>query len=149
MRSSGTCLPRCWFTSFVKSYFGMTASQLLLPQLPSAKVTCWNLSGISPLSASRSCHFSPTSSGPLLEFTGPLCAVPCWGRTREPVGLKAGRRSSRREETEGSGVWLHPTFPWPPGPLQFSHPPYPELRAPKYEQRQGDGQGNSPITCKI
>ena len=34
-------------------------------------------------------------------------------------------------------------------PLQFSHPPYPELRAPKYEQRQGEGQGNSPITCKI
>ena len=63
MRSSGTCLPRCWFTSFVKSYFGMTASQLLLPQLPSAKVTCSNLSSISPLSASCSCHFSPTPSG--------------------------------------------------------------------------------------
>ena len=117
MRSSGTCLPRCWFTSFVKSYFGMTASQLLLPQLPSAKVTCSNLPSISPLSAPPSCHFSPAPSGTLLEFTGLLCAIPHWGRTREPVGLQAVRRSSRREETEGSGAWLHPNLSWPPGPL--------------------------------
>lgn len=68
--------------SLSKLQFGMTASRLLLPQLPSAKVTCC-LPSISPPQLLLSIVTSLPLSMPIKVVSGVHWAVACWPSVEE------------------------------------------------------------------